>query len=114
MSGIMGMILGSGGDFSLSMSPGDQSPSGANATFDFTAEVVTINGFAGGATYSWALTNQIGGTFTVLSGAGTNTVVVRVSGVASLGLATATVECTVTVGGISKVVTANLQYSRTI
>ena len=114
MSGIMGMILGSGGGFSLSMAPGDQSPSGTAGTFDFNAEVVSINGFAGGATYGWALTNQLGGTFTVLSGTGTNTVVARVSGVASLSLATATIECTVTIGGISKTVTANLSYNRTI
>lgn len=114
MSGIMGMILGSGGDFSLSMSPGDQFPSGTASTFDFSSETISVNGFAGGATYNWVLTNQLGGTFSVLSGQGTNTATVRVTGVPSLGLATATVECTVTIGGISKTVTANLQYSRTI
>lgn len=66
----------------------------------FASNTCSVSGNTGAPTYSWTLTNTGGvGTFSILSGQGTATVSVRVTGVSAGFTATATLTCTVSADG---------------
>ena len=95
---------------SITMSPGDQSLSGTSTTSNSFSESVTAsNGTV--TSYTWSLSNQVGGTFTINSGAGTSAVTVGVTGVTVGTTATATLQCVAAFNGQSTTSTATANLS---
>ena len=113
MSGIMVALAGGASSFSLSISPTLQDVSGSTLTGTFSAEVVSITGYADSPTYNWTVTPGDEYTWQIVSGQGTDTCVARVLGVASGDVAYATLQCDVTANGITKSISAPLTYTRT-
>lgn len=95
----------------VSMSPGIQGLSGTVASRTFNSETVTVTGGTPTA-YLWEVVPNGNETWTINSGQGTATAAPRVTGVASGTTATATLFCTVTVGGAQYSTSTTLAYTR--
>lgn len=118
MSGIMAAMLGAGGvQFSLSIAPANQSLHGTASNKQFTGEVVTITGTSTGATYNWTILPNDIYNWGIVSGQGTNTCVAKVTGVQPVSdsgePASAILQCDVTVLGVTKSISADLNYTNT-
>lgn len=88
---------------------GGRSGTGTATSFDFASLTITVTGGTATA-FSWGFLNASGGTFSVLSGQGTNNAVGRVTGV--IDSAQSDMFCDVTVGGQVIRVSAPLSYIR--
>lgn len=82
---------------------------GAFGTLSFKNFTIECNGAPEGATYAWSI-SPVSGAWSVQSGQGTDTVIVRVTGVVDSD-SEAQVTCTVTHSGVSKSVSGTWEYS---
>ena len=117
MSGIGCAMAGSGGvQFSLGIAPASQSLGGTTANKQFSAETVTITGDSAGATYNWTVTPNDEYSWSIVSGQGTSSCIAQVTGVVSSegggDPASGTLQCDVTVAGVTKSISASLDYTR--
>jgi len=102
---------GSGATVSA-ITPANEDDSGTLASNTFSAHTLTVTGGTS-VSYVWSFPANNGlGTWTINSGQGTAGAIPRVTGVADLDFATATLRCTVTDNGTDFVRDCSITYSR--
>lgn len=106
MNSAIGAIGGGGASVTLS-SVAALTAAGSSGTFGSCTATVT-GGVA--SAWVWSIINQVGGTFSIASGAGTATATAQVTG-ATGASATGLLQCVVTVGGIPRTVTTPLSFT---
>lgn len=109
MSGILA-LLAAGGGFTLTIAPSSQTSAGTTTTYTFAAEVVTVVG-GSSPSYVWSVSGGVIGTWSILSGQGTASCVFRVQNMSPGFDDSATASCTVTSAGVSKTISAQLNYT---
>lgn len=97
---------------SVSIAPTGRTESGSTTARTFGSFTVSVTGGTPSA-YSWSITGAANGTFGPGSGSTTATTSPTASGVAAGDTATATLVCTVTVGGVNYSASVPLSYTRT-
>lgn len=95
----------------VTLAPTEQNTTATTATYDFAAEVATVHNGTPTA-YNWSVSGSPG-TWSILSGQGTNTAVVRVQNATNTEPVYGTVTCTATVNSSPYSGSANLTYTRT-
>ena len=106
MNSAIGAVGGGGASVTLS-SVAALTAAGSSGTFGSCTATVT-GGVA--SAWVWSIINQVGGTFSIASGAGTATATAQVTG-ATGASATGLLQCVVTVGGIPRTVTTPLSFT---
>lgn len=103
--------LGTIAPLSLYVSPNTQSVSQAGTSYTFTCSAVTVGT---PSAHTWSLSAPVGGTWSIVSGQGTSSVQVQITGAPTGGgTDSVTVVCNATINGHSLTADASLLYANT-